>query len=263
MRLNDALPADINILAARGVPHRFHARHDARARRYSLSDRQTPHGVCEGVCVVGERCHWMWTACGEPRRLRRDARFQGVCGTRRSGFEAMKNAAVKNAAVKNAAAKSADDRDPESTQEPSTKVLVDRLDIVEDGDLILVGIEGSHFLWKMVRRVVGVLVEIGRGAADARSASAAAGLRAATSRRTCRRPGSRRLRRDSSNACTTKATRGTPTTAPVTPKALGARLHAAQKGSAARTHETYLNTSVAGVHPGSKREPRIRRTISS
>src|SRR5262249_7613306 len=33
-RLNDDLPADINILDARGVPHRFHARHDAVARRY-------------------------------------------------------------------------------------------------------------------------------------------------------------------------------------------------------------------------------------
>jgi tRNA pseudouridine38-40 synthase len=29
--------------------------------------------------------------------------------------------------------------------------------------LVLVAIEGSHFLWKMVRRIVGVLVEIGRG----------------------------------------------------------------------------------------------------
>jgi tRNA pseudouridine38-40 synthase len=28
---------------------------------------------------------------------------------------------------------------------------------------VLVGAEGSHFLWKMVRRIVGVLVEIGRG----------------------------------------------------------------------------------------------------
>jgi tRNA pseudouridine38-40 synthase len=30
-RLNDELPADINILAAEVVPHRFHARHDAVA----------------------------------------------------------------------------------------------------------------------------------------------------------------------------------------------------------------------------------------
>src|SRR5204862_8203964 len=33
-RLNGELPADINILAAQVVPHRFHARHDAVARRY-------------------------------------------------------------------------------------------------------------------------------------------------------------------------------------------------------------------------------------
>ena len=33
-RLNDALPSDIHILAAQVVPHRFHARHDAVARRY-------------------------------------------------------------------------------------------------------------------------------------------------------------------------------------------------------------------------------------
>src|ERR1700730_1586776 len=31
-RLNDELPADINILAVAQVPHRFHARHDAVAR---------------------------------------------------------------------------------------------------------------------------------------------------------------------------------------------------------------------------------------
>jgi tRNA pseudouridine38-40 synthase len=55
--------------------------------------------------------------------------------------------------------------DREEAGEParSTLVLVDRLDFVEDGDLLLVGVEGSHFLWKMVRRMVGVLVEIGRG----------------------------------------------------------------------------------------------------
>src|SRR6184192_1419052 len=33
-RINDELPADINILAAEIVSHRFHARHDAVARRY-------------------------------------------------------------------------------------------------------------------------------------------------------------------------------------------------------------------------------------
>jgi tRNA pseudouridine38-40 synthase len=51
-------------------------------------------------------------------------------------------------------------------------VLVERLDVVSAGDLVLFGIEGSHFLWKMVRRIVGVLVEIGKGGLDPAAASA-------------------------------------------------------------------------------------------
>jgi tRNA pseudouridine38-40 synthase len=53
--------------------------------------------------------------------------------------------------------------DDGESRERSTQVLVDRLDVVESGDLVLVAIEGSHFLWKMVRRMVGVLAAIGRG----------------------------------------------------------------------------------------------------
>ena len=33
----------------------------------------------------------------------------------------------------------------------------------EDEDLLVLHVEASHFLWKMVRRLVGVLVEVGRG----------------------------------------------------------------------------------------------------
>ena len=42
-------------------------------------------------------------------------------------------------------------------------MLVDAITIAEEGTLILVRVTGSHFLWKMVRRIVGVLVEAGRG----------------------------------------------------------------------------------------------------
>ena len=52
------------------------------------------------------------------------------------------------------------DDDPE---DKSTAVLIEDVEIGEDGDLILIRVAGSHFLWKMVRRMVGVLVEIGRG----------------------------------------------------------------------------------------------------
>jgi tRNA pseudouridine38-40 synthase len=61
------------------------------------------------------------------------------------------------------------DDDPD---EKSTQVLVDALDVHEDGDLILIHIEGSHFIWKMVRRLVGVLVEVGRGGLTVSAATA-------------------------------------------------------------------------------------------
>ena len=37
----------------------------------------------------------------------------------------------------------------------------------EEPDLLLFRIGASHFLWKMVRRLVGTLVEVGRGNIDA------------------------------------------------------------------------------------------------
>jgi tRNA pseudouridine38-40 synthase len=52
------------------------------------------------------------------------------------------------------------DDDPE---DKSTDVLIENVDVGDEGDLILIRVAGSHFLWKMVRRMVGVLVEIGRG----------------------------------------------------------------------------------------------------
>jgi tRNA pseudouridine38-40 synthase len=136
-RLNDELPADINILVALQVPHRFHARHDAVARRYlyQLARRRT---------AFAKAYVWWVKEPLDAARMRAAAR--PLVGMR--DFRSF--AAADGHA--------ADDERP-----PSTLVLVDRLDIVENGDLILVGIEGSHFLWKMVRRIVGVLVEIGRG----------------------------------------------------------------------------------------------------
>ena len=135
-RLNDDLPADINILAADPVPHRFHARHHAVARRYlyQIARRRT---------AFAKPFVW-WIK--EPLDA---ARMRDAAGA----FVGMRD-------FRSFAA--ADARD-DGEAPPSTLVLVDRLEIIEDGDLLLVSIQGSHFLWKMVRRMVGVLVEIGRG----------------------------------------------------------------------------------------------------
>ena len=136
-RLNDELPADINILAAAQVPHRFHARHDAVARRYlyQIARRRT--------AFAKAYVWWIRDPIDVGRMREAAAAFVGM-----RDFKSF-------AAI--------DDPGEPGAPPPSTLVLVDRVDLVEDGSLVLVGIEGSHFLWKMVRRIVGVLVEIGRG----------------------------------------------------------------------------------------------------
>ena len=145
-KLNDALPADINILDAAPVPHRFHARHDAVARRYlyQLSRRRT---------AFAKAYVWWVKEPLDARRMRDAAR--SLVGMR--DFRAFAASDSREDEEESAAAPSPLRRDT------STLVLVDRLEIVEDGSLVLVCVEGSHFLWKMVRRIVGVLVEIGRG----------------------------------------------------------------------------------------------------
>jgi tRNA pseudouridine38-40 synthase len=45
----------------------------------------------------------------------------------------------------------------------STEVQIERAEIEVRGNLIVFRIVGSHFLWKMVRRLVGILAEAGRG----------------------------------------------------------------------------------------------------
>ena len=130
-RINDALPSDINVLRVDKVRHKFHARHDAVARSYiyQLSRRRTAFAK-SFVWWVKEDLYLT--------RMREVARqFVG-----HHDFQSFS------------------DDDPD---EKSTEVLLESLEIYEDGDLILIHVEGSHFIWKMVRRLVGVLVEVGRG----------------------------------------------------------------------------------------------------
>ena len=45
-------------------------------------------------------------------------------------------------------------------EDKSTKVLIDGEQLKKEDELILIRIFGSHFLWKMIRRMVGDVVEI-------------------------------------------------------------------------------------------------------
>jgi len=143
IRVNDELPSDINILSAVVVPHRFHARRDAVSRRYvyQIARRRT--------AFAKAYVWWVKDALDVARmRMAADA-FVGL-----RDFRSFTQ-----------------DEDYPGGAEKSTRVLIERLEIAEHGDLILIAIDGSHFLWKMVRRIVGVLVEIGRGALESRAAA--------------------------------------------------------------------------------------------
>ncbi len=139
-RINDALPSDINILRIDPAPPRFHARHDAVARSYiyQISRRRTAFAK-----------PFVWWVKDD------------------LDDEAMRHAAARFVGKHDFRTFSDDDPGIKSTQ-----VLVEAFDVHDHGDLLLVHIEGSHFLWKMVRRLVGVLAEIGRGQLTADRAAA-------------------------------------------------------------------------------------------
>jgi len=130
-RINDELPADINVLTVEPVRHRFHARHDARGRSYmyQVSRRRT--------AFAKPFVWWVKDPLDLGRMREAAARFVGF-----HDFQSFS------------------DDDPGIT---STKVHLETLQIEEAGDLIVFRVVGSHFIWKMVRRLVGVLVEVGRG----------------------------------------------------------------------------------------------------
>jgi tRNA pseudouridine38-40 synthase len=145
LKLNEELPPDINVISAAVVPHRFHARYDAIARRYiyQIARRRT---------AFHKATVW-WVK--DPLDISR-----------------MHNASRAFVGFRDFRSFADSDEEADAGGRPrSTEVQIDRIDLVESGELVLVAIEGSHFLWKMVRRLVGVLVEVGVGRIDADAAS--------------------------------------------------------------------------------------------
>jgi len=128
---NDLLPHDINIVKVHNAPENFHARHDAVQRYYiyQISTRRT---------AFAKNFVW-WIKDNLDAKAMREA-AQMLVG--RHNFRSF--CEVEN-------------------EKDSTVVKVERAEIFTDGDLICFRIGASHFLWKMVRRIVGMLAEVGRG----------------------------------------------------------------------------------------------------
>lgn len=130
--MNGRLPADIVVLEAELVPNKFHARHDAVSRSYvyQISTRKS---------AFSKRYVW-WIK--EPL----DADLMHDCAQLIPGRHDFVCFAAK---------------DP-SRPDESTIVVVDSASVERESDLILFRIEASHFIWRMVRRLAGVLVRVGK-----------------------------------------------------------------------------------------------------
>ena len=130
--LNDILPETINVLSIENAAPRFHARHHAVSRSYLylISKRRS---------VFGRRYAW-WVPGGlDCEKMRQ---MLGIF----QGFHDF-----------------ASFTDKRMEKGSSTQVNVEGLWLKEFDDIIAIRILGSHFLWKMVRRITGVTVEAGRG----------------------------------------------------------------------------------------------------
>jgi len=130
-KMNDILSSDINILEIEKVYDRFHARHSAESRQYLyvISKRRT---------AFEKRYVWWIKDKLNVSRMREAAEMLVGMHNFRSFAE-------------------------RTEEDKSTLVKVESVTVTEDDNKIYIRIKSSHFLWKMVRRLVGVLVEVGRG----------------------------------------------------------------------------------------------------
>src|SRR5689334_3151475 len=131
--LNERMPTSIAVVDLTEAPPRFHARHDAKSRAYfyQISTRKA---------ALSKRFVW-WVK--EPLDVARMQQAAALIPGRHD-FLAFRAA------------------DPSKPGE-STVVVVESAEVSVDDNLIVFRIEASHFIWKMVRRLTGTLVKIGRG----------------------------------------------------------------------------------------------------
>jgi tRNA pseudouridine38-40 synthase len=127
--VNEGLPADVNVLSVERAGARFHARHSARSRSYVYQ-------IARRRSAFGHGFAW-WV------REELDLAAMGRAAELLAGehdFGAFCQATSSVA---------------------STRVALRSAIVAEHGDLVLVRVEASHFLWKMVRRLTGALVRAG------------------------------------------------------------------------------------------------------
>ena len=128
---NAALPKGIHVASLVRAADKFHARHDAERRSYLYQ-------IIRRRTAFSRRYAWGVSEQLDVPAMTRAAR----CFVGRHDFSRF---CVRPQA------------------QPSTIVVVDDVQLVEAGELLLVRVSASHFLWRMVRMLVGSLVQVGAG----------------------------------------------------------------------------------------------------
>src|SRR6476469_2787563 len=131
-KLNDLLPHDIHILDAVRARDNFHARHDAVSRvyLYQIATRRS--------AFAKSFVWWIKDRLDVKAITKASAAIAG-----RHDFTAF--------------------TDKRLAADESRIVVVESCEVAVDEELILFRIAASHFLWKMVRKLVAFLAEVGRG----------------------------------------------------------------------------------------------------
>jgi tRNA pseudouridine38-40 synthase len=132
--INDRLPPDISVLNVEEADPGFHARHDAVARSYiyQISRRRT---------AFGKKYVWWIKDQLDIDKMNETAKlFIGL-----KDFKSFTD---------------------DNQEQSSTKTEIKHAMVNDFGDLLIFHVVGSHFLWKQVRRMTGVIVEAGRGKLD-------------------------------------------------------------------------------------------------
>ena len=131
-KLNDLLPHDIHVLNVSRAGDGFHSRHDATSRVYMYQVATRRNAFAKS---------FVWWIKDKLDVEAMSGTTQFIAG--RHDFTAF--------------------TDKRLAQDESRIVVVESVELSAHEDLILFRIAASHFLWKMVRKLVACLVEIGRG----------------------------------------------------------------------------------------------------
>ncbi|MCP5022149.1 MAG: tRNA pseudouridine(38-40) synthase TruA [bacterium] len=129
--INEALPNGIHVSSLVRAADRFHARHDAVRRSYLYQ-------IIRSRTAFSRRYAWSVSEQLDAPLMASAAQ----CFVGRHDFSRFCE---------------------RPKAQSSTIVVVDNVQVVEAGELLLVRITASHFLWRMVRRLVGSLVQVGTG----------------------------------------------------------------------------------------------------